>query len=115
MNFVSHFDKFGSLTCGCNSLFITLAPKIKDPSSIGDYRPISLIGCMYKIISEILAIRLKYVIGGLIGEVQSAYVERIYILDNPLVINALQSWAKKVKNKILIFKVDFDKAFDSIN
>lgn len=70
---------------------------------------------MYKSISKILAIRLKFVIGGLIGEVQSAYVERIYILDNPLVINALQSWAKKVKNKILIFKVDFDKAFDSIN
>nr|KAJ0191579.1 hypothetical protein LSAT_V11C800404230 [Lactuca sativa] len=87
--------------------FITLALKIKDPSSLTDYRPISLIGCMYKSISKILAIRLKFVIGGLIGEVQSAYVERIYILDNPLVINALQSWAKKVKNKILIFKIGF--------
>lgn len=33
----------------------------------------------------------------------------------PLIINELYTWAKKVKKKILMFKVNFDKAFNSIN
>lgn len=92
-----------------------VSTSVKDPISLTDYRPISLIGCMYKIISKILALRLKKVIGGLIGDVQSAYVEGRSILDRPLVINELLSWAKKVQKKVLMFKVDFDKAFDSLN
>ncbi|KAI3509571.1 hypothetical protein L1887_24947 [Cichorium endivia] len=115
MNCVLHFDKFGTLARGCNSSFITLVPKVKDPSSLSDYRPISLIGCVYKIISKILAIRLKKVIGKVISDVQSAYVEGRNILDGPLVINELYAWAKKVKRKILLFKVDFEKAFDNVN
>nr|KAJ0210922.1 hypothetical protein LSAT_V11C400217930 [Lactuca sativa] len=81
-----------------------VSTSVKDPISLTDYRPISLIGCMYKIISKILALRLKKVIGGLIGDVQSAYVEGRSILDGPLVINELLSWAKKVQKKVLMFK-----------
>ncbi|KAL4565722.1 hypothetical protein LXL04_029825 [Taraxacum kok-saghyz] len=55
------------------------------------------------------------VIGKLIGGVQSAYVANRNILDGPLVINELYSWAKSGKKKVLMFKVDFEKAFDSIN
>lgn len=50
-----------------------------------------------------------------IDDVQSAYVEGRNILDGPLIVNEICSWAKKVKRKVLLFKVDFDKAFDSIN
>lgn len=97
--FVLHFDKFGTIARGCNSSFITLAPKIKDPSSLSYYRPISLICCMYKIISKALATRLKAVIGVIIGEVQSVYVEDINILDGALVINEVHTWAMKMKKK----------------
>lgn len=115
MNFVKFFEQYGLLGKGCNSSFITLAPKIKDPSVIGDYRPISLIGCLYKIITKTLASRLKTVIGDLIGEVQSAYIEGRNILDGPIIVNEIWSWAKRIKKKVLLFKVDFDKAFDFIN
>lgn len=37
------------------------------------------------------------------------------ILDGPLIINEIYSWAKKVKQKVLLFKLDFEKAFDSIS
>nr|KAJ0196618.1 hypothetical protein LSAT_V11C700361550 [Lactuca sativa] len=50
INYVKHFERYGRLERGCNSAFITLIPKIKDPSHLRDYRPISLIGCLYKII-----------------------------------------------------------------
>ncbi|KAI3750395.1 hypothetical protein L2E82_21030 [Cichorium intybus] len=115
VRFVRYFEEFGNLAVGCNSSFITLVPKTKDPNSLSDYRPISLIGCMYKIIAKILALRLKRVMNDIIGEVQTAYIEGRNILDGPLVTNEICSWAKKVKKKILLFKVDFDKAFDSIN
>lgn len=101
--FILYFDKFGTIARGCNKSFITLAPKIKDPSSLSDYLPISLIGSMYKIISNTLATRLKAVIGVIIGEVQSAYVEDRNILDGALVINEVHTWAMKMKKKRLYY------------
>lgn len=62
INVVKYFENYGRLGRGCNSSFITLVPKIKDPLTLGDYRPISLIGCLYKIIAKMLACRLKGVI-----------------------------------------------------
>nr|KAJ0209677.1 hypothetical protein LSAT_V11C400182690 [Lactuca sativa] len=56
-------------------LDINPTAKTKDPLFFSDFRPISLIGCLYKIISTILASRLKRVIRNCIYEVQSAYVE----------------------------------------
>nr|GEZ49718.1 RNA-directed DNA polymerase, eukaryota [Tanacetum cinerariifolium] len=48
---------------GCNSSFIALIPKVIDAKHLKDFRPISLIGCQYKIIGKILANRLSLVIG----------------------------------------------------
>lgn len=39
-----------NISVGCSASFITLIPKIMDPLFIKDYRPISLIGCLYKIL-----------------------------------------------------------------
>lgn len=59
--------------------------------------------------------RIRTVIGKVVGEVQSAYMERRNILDGLLIVNELCAWEKSTKKKFLLFKVDFDKAFDSIN
>lgn len=45
LKYVKDFHISGSIPRGCNSSFITLVPKVEDPLNIGDYRPISLIGC----------------------------------------------------------------------
>lgn len=95
--------------------FITLILKVKDPLTISDYRPICLIGRLYQIIAKILANRLKCVISLVVDEVQSAYIEGRNILDGPLIINELKNWAKKSKQSIFLFKVDFEKAFDNVN
>lgn len=66
---------------------------------------------MYKIFSKILALRLRKVIGKVVGPEQSTYIESRIIVDGPLVLNELYTWAKKVKKNVL----DFDKAFGTLN
>lgn len=92
-----------------------MAAKVKDPLRLDDFRPISLIGSLYKIIAKILALRFKKVIGSVVGDVQSAFVEGGNILEGPLIVNEICSWAKHRKKEILLFKADFNKAFDSVN
>lgn len=44
-SYVKEFEQKGRLTRGCNSTFLTLVPKVSDPFTLHDYRPISLVGC----------------------------------------------------------------------
>lgn len=104
INFVKYFEQNASLAKGCNPSFITLIPKVCDPISLADYIPISLIGCIYKIITKVLAIRLKSVIGFVISDIQSAFVPGRNILDAPLVINEIFSWAKQFKKKLFLHR-----------
>ncbi|GJV89336.1 RNA-directed DNA polymerase, eukaryota [Tanacetum coccineum] len=111
---VKAFFANGCFPRGCNSSFIALIPKIQDAKFVKDFRPISLIGSTYKIISKILANRLCLVLPDLISDVQSAFVANRQILDGPFILNELMSWCKHTKFKGMIFKVDFEKAFDSV-
>lgn len=115
VRFVKSFEQRGRFSKGCNSSFISLAAKIKDLLSLNDYRPISLIGALYKIVAKVLANRVKECIGCCIDEVQSAFVEGRSILEGPLIVNELCSWVKRTDRKMLLFKADFNKAFDSVN
>nr|GEU39623.1 hypothetical protein [Tanacetum cinerariifolium] len=65
----------------CNSSFIALIPKTQEAKVVKDFRPISLIGSVYKIIAKILANHLSLVISSLISDVQSAFVSNRQILD----------------------------------
>lgn len=53
--------------------------------------------------------------GHCISEVQSAYVEGKSLLHISLMVNEIYSWVKKTKKQVLLFKVNFDKAFGSIS
>ncbi|GJZ51298.1 putative RNA-directed DNA polymerase, eukaryota, reverse transcriptase zinc-binding domain protein [Tanacetum coccineum] len=114
-DFVSTFMLTGRLPLGTNLAFITLIPKISNPILIKDYRPISLIGMQYKIIAKILVKRLASVIGKLISPEQSAFILGRKVLDGPLMLSELIDWYKKKNKKLLILKVDFEKAFDSVS
>ncbi|GKC43379.1 RNA-directed DNA polymerase, eukaryota [Tanacetum coccineum] len=81
--------------------------------SCDDFRPISLIGSIYKIIAKILTNRLVGVLGGIINEVQSAFIEDRQILDGPFILNEVISWCKRKRKQSLIISW-FEKAYDSV-
>ena len=55
-----------------NATFLALIPKKNDATNIKDFRPIGLIGSIYKLLSKVLANRLKEVLDDLISESQNA-------------------------------------------
>nr|GEX97041.1 RNA-directed DNA polymerase, eukaryota [Tanacetum cinerariifolium] len=89
---VKHFFIHGEIPKGCNSSFIALIMKILDANLVKDFRPISLIGSLYKIIAKILANRLAGVLGDIVNEVQFAFVADRQILDGPFILNEDIQW-----------------------
>ena len=75
------FHTSGKINRGCGSSFITLIPKSKNPVGLKDYRPITLVGLISKVISKVLAARVKKVLGDVISETQSAFLKGRFILD----------------------------------
>ncbi|GJS67860.1 putative RNA-directed DNA polymerase, eukaryota, reverse transcriptase zinc-binding domain protein [Tanacetum coccineum] len=70
---------------------------------------------VWDLISKLLASRLAKVIDSIIGPNQSAYIKGRQILDGCLVANEIIRRAKLEDQRLLLFKVDFEKAFDSVN
>lgn len=95
--------------------FLTLIPKNDHPQGLGEYRPICLIGSIYKILSKVLANRLKKVLLLVISECQSAFLGGRNILDGVVIVNELVDLAKRNKEECMLFKVDFEKAYDTVS
>ncbi|GJX08249.1 RNA-directed DNA polymerase, eukaryota, reverse transcriptase zinc-binding domain protein [Tanacetum coccineum] len=111
---VFYYFQYGTYPEGGSSSFIALIPKTHDVNMVKDFRPITLIGSLYKIIAKILANRLVTVLGDIVNEVQSAFVANRRILDGPFILNELLHWCKNKKKKSMVFKVGFEKAYDSV-
>lgn len=72
-------------------------------------------GSLYKIIAEVLASRLSLVIASVIGQTQFAFIKGRQILDCSLLANEVIDNLRRKKSKGIIFKVDFEKAYNNID
>ena len=100
-----------------NNTFLVLLPKkggggVED---LGDFRPISLLGGLYKLLAKVLANRLKKVIGKVVSIDQNAFVMGRQILDASLIANEVIDAWQKMEERGLICKLDIEKAYDSLN
>ena len=97
-----------------NAANIVLLPKKDGAEEIADYRPISLIHAIPKIIAKVLALRLGPHMHVLISSAQSAFIKRRCIHDNFMYVRGLARRLHKNRTPALLFKLDIRKAVDSV-
>ncbi|KAA3454404.1 reverse transcriptase [Gossypium australe] len=100
-----------------NSTDIVLIPKTSHPTTLVNFRPISLCTVMYKLVTKTIAIRLQDVMGICIDKAQSAFVPGRLISDNVLLAyELLHTFRQKRMGKkgYMAIKLDMSKAYDRV-
>jgi hypothetical protein len=97
-----------------NTAHIVLLPKSTDAKEVGDFRPISLIHSMAKLLSKLLSSRLSTELNVLVSRAQSAFIKRRCIQDNFLYTQNIIRALHRNKQPGLFLKLDISKAFDSV-
>ena len=114
---VLEFLNNGNMLPKINHTNIVLIPKVKNPEKISDFRPISSCNVIYKIMSKVLANKLKQVLPYIVSPTQSVFVPGRLITDNVLVayetLHTMHA-RKKGKKRSLALKLDVSKAYDRV-
>ena len=114
MGFFREFFLNDQFVKSLNATFLVLVPKGRTVEDLKDLRPISLVGSLYKILSKVLANRIKRVMSLVISQHQNAFVERRQILDAVLIANEAVDSILRGNEKGILCKLDIEKAYDHI-
>lgn len=99
MTFVMKFFQSVGFPASINTTWITLISKYDSATSTDDFRLVSMVGFLYKIISKIIVRRLSSVMGALISESQSGFMKDRNITDGIITANEALSWLKEKKKE----------------
>lgn len=117
VNSVLHILRTGEMPIGLNETFICLIPKVNCPQKVMEFCPISLCKVVYKLVSKVLANRLKKILPEVINESQSAFVPGRQITDNVLLafetIHCIDQ-RRKGKTGLMEIKLDMSKTYDRV-
>ena len=117
LNCVLSFLNGGDFPSKLNYTYIVLIPKVQNPESMSQFRPISLCNVLYKIISKVLANRLKIILPTIISENQSVFVPGRLMTDIVLVAFEINHYLKCKnwgKEGHISLKLDMSKAYDRL-
>ncbi|CAN4090148.1 unnamed protein product [Withania somnifera] len=98
-----------------NATFVALIPKKNGAEELKDFRPISLIGGVYKIIAKLITERMKTVIGSLVDEHQMAFLKGRQIMDAALLANDLVDARVRQNLPGVLCKLDSEETYDHVN
>lgn len=85
--FLSEFHRNEKLLKRINSTFNALNSKAESPQRLTYFRSVSLVGSLYKVLANMLANRLKSMMGSVILKSHSAFIQGRQILDGILIEN----------------------------
>lgn len=94
---IQGFFTSGTLARSINKTYVRLIPKTVGAKTVEEYIPIALCNIYYKIISKLISIRLKTVLGDIISENQSAFISGRTIVDNVLITHEVLHFLKTSK------------------
>ena len=115
LGFFKEFHELSRFVKNLNATFLVLIPKKQTVEDFKDLRPISLVGGSYKIMSKVLANRIKRVLDKVISKSQNAFVKDRQILDAVLIANELVDSTLRRKDQGMVCNLDIEKAYDSIS
>jgi hypothetical protein len=105
------FNNFGRL----NTAYISLILKKEGADQVKDFRPISLVHSVAKLITKILTNRLTRRLHEMVSPNQSAFIKGRFIQDNFMLVQQTSRLLHQKKKASLLLKLDITKAFDSVS
>jgi hypothetical protein len=115
MNLVRDFES-GQLNIDrLNYAIITLIPKELEAKLLKKFRPISLFNCSFKFFDKSLNNRLIKVADMLISKNQTTFIKGRFILESVVAAYEIIHGIHKNKEKRLILKLDYEKAYDRVS
>ncbi|XP_077234220.1 uncharacterized protein LOC143876406 [Tasmannia lanceolata] len=115
IRFFLEFFEGAILDKGTGATFLVLIPKIDGASKVSDFRPISLVGSLYKVLAKVLADRIKVVLPSIISVNQSAFLGKRQILDCSLTANEAIDYYRRSGEGGILCKLDMEKAYDRVD
>jgi hypothetical protein len=110
--------RVGATSTHINKGLITLIPKSRDQARLNNWRPITLLGNLYKVLAKVLtktlARRIQTDLTEIIRPNQTGFVEGRSILDNVFMVQETLGWAEESNQDLVLLLLDFEKTFDKI-